>query len=60
VQSEALKDDEMANPNFAKNTHWFICLSVCLVLTLAVVIAVRNAGRWLVREDTLAAADAIL
>jgi uncharacterized SAM-binding protein YcdF (DUF218 family) len=37
-----------------------IYLSVCLLLTLAVVIAVRSAGRWLVREDTLASADAIV
>ena len=60
VPSEALKDDEMANPNAAKNAHWFIYLSVCLVLTLAVVIAVRSVGQWLVREDTLASADAIV
>jgi uncharacterized SAM-binding protein YcdF (DUF218 family) len=60
VPSEALKDDEMVNPNAAKNARWFMYLSVCLLLTLAVVIAARGAGRWLVREDTLSSADAIV
>ena len=60
VQSEALQDDEMANPNASKNTRWLIYLLVFLVLTLAVVIAGRGAGRWLVREDTLSSADAIV
>jgi uncharacterized SAM-binding protein YcdF (DUF218 family) len=60
VQSEALKDDEMANPNPAKNTRLFIYLSVCLALTLAVVIAGRGAGRWLVRQDPISSADVIV
>ena len=50
----------MANPNASKNTRWLIYLLVFLVLTLAVVIAGRGAGRWLVREDTLSSADAIV
>jgi len=50
----------MVDPNAAKNARWFIYLSVCLLLTLAVVIAVRGADRWLVREDTLASADVIV
>jgi hypothetical protein len=50
----------MVNPNAAKNARWFMYLSVCLLLTLAVVIAARSAGRWLVREDTLSSADAIV
>jgi uncharacterized SAM-binding protein YcdF (DUF218 family) len=58
VQREALKDDEMANP---KNTRWLIyLLLVCLLLTLAGVIAGRGAGRWLVREDSLSSADVIV
>jgi uncharacterized SAM-binding protein YcdF (DUF218 family) len=61
VQREALKDDEMANPNASKNTRWLIyLLLVCLVLTLAGVIAGRGAGRWLVREDSLSSADVIV
>jgi uncharacterized SAM-binding protein YcdF (DUF218 family) len=59
VQSEGLKDDEMANPNAAKNTRLLIYLSVCLALIFAVVIAGRGAGRWLVREDSLSSADVI-
>jgi uncharacterized SAM-binding protein YcdF (DUF218 family) len=55
-----LKDDQMVNPNAAKNARWFIYLSVCLLLTLAVVIAARRVGRWLVREDTLSSADVIV
>jgi uncharacterized SAM-binding protein YcdF (DUF218 family) len=60
VPSEALKDDEMVNPNAAKNARWFMYLSVCLLLTLAVVIAARGAGRWLVREEILSSVDAIV
>jgi hypothetical protein len=60
VPREALRDDQMVNPNAAKITRWFIYLSVCLLLTLAVVIAARGASRWLVREDTLSSADVIV
>ena len=50
----------MVDPNAAKNARWFIYLSVCLLLTLAVVIAAGSAGRWLVREDILSSADVIV
>jgi uncharacterized SAM-binding protein YcdF (DUF218 family) len=50
----------MVNPNAAKNSRWFIYLSVRLLLTLTVVIAARSACRWLVREDTLSSADVIV
>jgi uncharacterized SAM-binding protein YcdF (DUF218 family) len=56
----ALKDNQMVNLNAAKNARWFIYLAVCLLLTLAVVIAARSARRWLVREDTLSSADVIV
>jgi len=49
----------MINTNPRKRIRWRAYLLVCLVLALAVVIAGRGAGRWLVRQDALSPADAI-
>lgn len=50
----------MANPNRSKHIRWLVYLSVCLLLTITVVISGRGVGRWLVREDKLSAADVIV
>ncbi len=50
----------MANRNASKHIRCLGYSSVALILGLAVVMAGRGAGRWLVREDALTSADVIV
>jgi uncharacterized SAM-binding protein YcdF (DUF218 family) len=54
----------MPNQNASKQTRWLRSLAaifvLCVVLCIAVLVAGRGAGHWLVREDALSSADAIV
>jgi uncharacterized SAM-binding protein YcdF (DUF218 family) len=50
----------VSHPNHSKHIRWLVYLSVCLLLTITVVISGRGVGRWLVREDKLSSADVIV
>jgi uncharacterized SAM-binding protein YcdF (DUF218 family) len=56
--SPALKGFRMAPRNRA--VRWLIIFAALLILSTAGIFAFRNAGRWLIREDALEHADAIL
>jgi uncharacterized SAM-binding protein YcdF (DUF218 family) len=55
-----LKNDLISDPNPARRGRWLVRLAILLTLGLAAFMAARGVGRWLVREDALAPADAIV
>jgi len=51
---------EKTNRKASKRNLWLGCSTAALVLGIAVLVAVRGAGHWLIREDALSSADAIV
>ena len=51
---------EKTNRKASKRNLWLGCSAAALVLGIVVIAAVRGAGRWLIREDALSSADAIV
>src|ERR1700704_5910 len=50
----------MANTTSSKRVHRWVYLLICLFVTFSLMMSVRRAGRWLVHEDPLGAADVIV
>jgi len=47
-------------PNSRKGNLRFLLVLILLALVVSTIVAVRGVGRWLVREDPLAHADAVV